>query len=258
MLHFPLGQAAAEAHLDQGESRAGAGAFRRERAVAAQAVVRVDDLPVPVQGDGDAAAHVGHDRRHVIARVAVLAEVSADDGAGIQGVEEGAAREIGETADVALREHLVGHRRVRDVGHAGGAADAALAAEGRHFGGDVIGDHGRQVAGMDAVAAGKEHLAHIGIDPVHAGHGRGEQAAARHHDVDVAEAHARLPEEIHDDAPPEVALLQHAVEPQHLLGAEFQIPDQDGVPVHIIPHLGRCRPRVDGQYLSFHVFPFSV
>ena len=109
---------------------------------------------------------------------------------------------------------------------------------------------------MDAVAAGKEHLAHIGIDTIHAGHGRGEKAAARHHDVDVAEAHARIPEEIHHDALPEVALLQHAVEPQHLLGAEFQIPDQDGVPVHIIPHLGRCRPRVDGEYLSFHVFRF--
>ena len=75
-------------------------------------------------------------------------------------------------------------------------------------------------------------------------------------DIDVAEAHARIPEEIHHDSPPEVALLQHAIEPQHLLGAEFQIPDQDGVPVHIIPHLGRCRPRVDGQYLSFLVFHF--
>ena len=157
---------------------------------------------------------------------------------------------------MALREHFVGHRRVCDVGEAGEASDAAFAAEGGHLGGDVVGDHGRQVAGMDAVAAGKEHLAHIGIDTIHAGHGRGEQAASRHHDVDVAKAHARIPEEIHHDAPAEVALLQHAVEPQHLLGAEFEIPDQDGVPVHIIPHLGRCRPRVDGEYLSFHVFRF--
>ena len=187
----------------------------------------------------------------------MFAEISADDGAGVQGMEESATREIGEAAHVAFREHLVGHRRVRDVGQAGGAADAALAAEGGHLGGDVIGDHGRQVAGVDAVAAGQEHLAHIGIDPIHAGHGRGEQAAARHHDVDVAEAHARLPQEIHHDSPPEVALLQHAVEADHLLRAELEIPDQDSVPVHIIPHLGRCRPRVDGQYSSFHVFRFG-
>ena len=64
-LDLLLGHAAPEAHFNQGESRAGAGAFRREGAVAAQAVVRVDHLSVPVQGDGDAAAHMGHNGRHV-------------------------------------------------------------------------------------------------------------------------------------------------------------------------------------------------
>lgn len=250
---FLLGHAAAEAHFNERESRAGAGAFRCEGAVAAQAVVRVDHLSIPVQGDGDSTAHMGYDGGYVVPDATVVIEVLAHGGAGIQSMQECAAREFGETAHAAFRQHFVGHRRVGDEGAAARGHDAHRLAVGVDHAGDVVGDDGGEVAGVDAVAAGEEDLPHVGIDLIDSGDHRGEQAAAGHDDVDPVQADAFLVQESGHGVTPHPVLVQHVGIPACFFSRMLERAGAHRLTVHIVSDLGRCRPCVDDEYFPFHL-----
>ena len=107
-------------------------------------------------------------------------------------MEQRTARELRNAAHVALRQHFIGHGRIRHIGHAGAETglDAFLVPEVVDFMGDIVADEGAEVAGMVAFPALREHQAHIGIHVVHAGDAGGEQAAAAHHDVYILQADA--------------------------------------------------------------------
>ena len=87
-------------------------------------------------------------------------------------MEEGPSRELGDTADPGFRQHLVRHGRIRDVGVAGRVGPSLGGAGLVDQFGNVIGDDGTQVAGMDSVPAGQENVPHVAVDPVDPGDDR--------------------------------------------------------------------------------------
>ena len=249
LLDFFLGVFPAETHVNQRVRRAAAGAFRGDRPVSAQTVGSIDDPSAAVQRDGHATAHVADDGRRVFGLAAGVTQELAHDGAGVQGVEKGFAGEFRDATDVAFREHLVGHRRIGDIGYAGAEAgrEAFLLPQLVDLMGDVVADQGAEVAGVVAVPAGGEDFPHVGVDVVYAGDAGGEKAAAGHDDVDVFQADALFAEGAQDLVRSHLVLVHDVGELRQLLDGMLEFLVKDGFSVTIDCEFGGDGPGVDDQ-----------
>ena len=249
LLDLLLGVFPAEAHVDERIGRAAASPFGGDGPVAAQAVGRVDHPSAAVRGNGDAAAHVADDGGGVLRLAAGFPQVPAHDGAGVQGVEQGAARELRNAAHVALGQHFIGHRRIRHVGDARAERrrQAFLLPELVDVVGDVVADQGAQVAGVVALPARGQDFPHVGVHVVDTGDARGEQAAAAHDDVDVFQVDALLSEGADDGVRTHLVLVHHVGEMGQLGDGVFQFLFQDAFPVLVNGELGGDGARVHNE-----------
>ena len=140
-----------------------------------------------MKGDGDSASHMADDGGSVFCFSAALPKVSAHDSAGIEGVKERAAGELRNAAYVAFGEHFIRHRGIGHIGRAFSETGSYsfLIAQFIDGVGNILSYKSAQVAGVIAVAAGLEHLAHIVVHIVDTGKAGCEQASSGHNYVYV-------------------------------------------------------------------------
>ena len=168
-------------------------------------------------------------------------------------MEESPAREFGDSADAALREHFVSHRRIGDIGIAGAERGryAVLLTHKVDMQGDVIGYDGAEVAGVGAVAACHKHVAHIPVDEIYSGTHRSEKAGTRHHDVDVAGMDIASAKEGPDFVAPHGIFVHDMLETGKGIRIMLYVFLKDGLPVHEITHPRRGGPGVYRQHPPF-------
>ena len=215
-----------------------------------------------MQGNGDAAAHVGHDGGHVVLFVTVVAQVLLHGRTRVQGVEEGPAGELRNSPQTAFGQHFIGHRRIGDIGvaQAEGGRKAFVMADFVHPLGDIIGYDGAQVAGVRPVTAGKQDVAHVAVNPVHARTDGGEQAAAGHDDIQVLQGDVLFVEEPHDGVTTHFVLVHHVFEASHFFCGMDELFFKKEFSVNEITHFGGGRSRIDGEdaadIVLFHSYAY--
>lgn len=88
----------------------------RKRPCAVEGVGGVDHAPLAVRADGDAASHVRDDQVQLFVFPTRFAGVPACDGLLVEGVEDRFARQLGQSRNACVGNHLVHHDRIGDIG----------------------------------------------------------------------------------------------------------------------------------------------
>ena len=188
----------------------------------------------------DAAAHVDDDEVQVLVAGAVLLGIAAGHGLLVQGVEDGAAGQLGHTGQAGLVGQLIHHHRVHDVaGHAQLVPD--LPGQDAAQVGGVLALHALYQVGQQGVADG------IGA----AGDGL-EQAAAADDHVQALGVAVFLFQEVQNDLLAEVLLVDDACIFGDLLGGMAQglLKQQRFILEHA--HLRGGRAGIDDQRFDRH------
>jgi len=100
--------------------------------------------------------------------------------------------ELRDTSHPALRQHLVRHRRVCDVGHTLTEARCQILFRPDLVDllGDIVRQNGAQVAGMVPVTAAFQDITHILVHVIDSSYDRDDKPAARHNDVHILKRNA--------------------------------------------------------------------
>ena len=223
-----------KAKVDQRSRRQRAGALRRKRPCAVEGVGGVDHAPLAVRADGDAASHVRDDQVQLFVFPTRFAGVPACDGLLVEGVEDRFARQLGQSRNACVGNHLVHHDRIGDIG-----LDTDL-------GCDLLCDQSAQIRGV--LPPGVEQVVvqcvvHL-VDPALDGMNQPAAADDGREGADVKSAFAQRFE--HEVFPP-FELVADRRERGDLGGGVVDRQRKDGLRIFVDGDLRGGRARVNSQ-----------
>ena len=144
-------------------------------------------------------------------------------------MEQCLAGELRDSTHPALRQHLVRHRRVGDVGHAFPETRSQLLVltDPVDLLGDIIGQNRAQIAGVVPVTAAFQDITHVLVDAVDTCDDRHDQTAAGHHDVHVLKRNAFGGHEILDGLMTHIRLIHYGRVFGDILGGVLKLGVKD-------------------------------
>ena len=230
---FLAGEAAAETEVDEFARGERAGPFGRHGAFAVKAVVHVDGTPLAVGSHGDASTKVTDDEVQVFIVQAVLAGITAGNGALVKGVPDGTPRQQGRPREAGDVIEFVHHDRISRQGAASG-----------QLCGQLGGDEATEVTG---VLAGRllSIAAHGLVDFIDAPRDGLRERPAPDNGVET-ERDADTAQLSQDEVLTESVLVGQMDEGGKFLHAVVNRVEEDRFLVVIDGNLGRGGPGIDG------------